>query len=137
MAIASRYFAFLPSFPTEPLGVTFIVVSTFSQMALLAAIVGLLTIPFFAIANQSAPTIARLDCLHWGDHPFHRYRRLRPVSISHQCYGARSYFGRANRQLPTRHLVDGDRWCNRLPRRAMGTAGRAIAYTLSPPAQSR
>ncbi|WP_116645307.1 DUF3413 domain-containing protein [Salinivibrio sp. HTSP] len=52
MAIASRYFAFLPSFPTEPLGITFIVVSIFSQMALLAAIVGLVTLPLLLLPTK-------------------------------------------------------------------------------------
>ena len=43
--IASRYFSFLPEFPTDPLGLTFIAVGTFSQMVLLAAIIGMISIP--------------------------------------------------------------------------------------------
>ncbi|EGQ7952119.1 DUF3413 domain-containing protein [Vibrio vulnificus] len=45
MLIASRYFAFLPEFPTDPLGITFILAGTWGQMTLLAAIIGLVTIP--------------------------------------------------------------------------------------------
>lgn len=44
MLIASRYFAFLPEFPTDPLGITFILAGTWGQMTLLSAIIGLLTI---------------------------------------------------------------------------------------------
>ncbi|HFQ5099450.1 DUF3413 domain-containing protein [Vibrio vulnificus] len=45
MLIASRYFAFLPEFPTDPLGITFILAGTWGQMTLLAALIGLVTIP--------------------------------------------------------------------------------------------
>ncbi|MCR9502106.1 DUF3413 domain-containing protein [Vibrio vulnificus] len=45
MLIASRYFAFLPELPTDPLGITFILAGTWGQMTLLAAIIGLVTIP--------------------------------------------------------------------------------------------
>ncbi|CAD6364623.1 Inner membrane protein YejM [Shewanella hafniensis] len=45
MAIASRYFAFLPELPSDSLGIFFMLVSTFSQMALLAGILGLVTLP--------------------------------------------------------------------------------------------
>ncbi len=45
MAIASRYFAFLPEFPSDALGMTFILVGTFGQMTLLAALIGLIAIP--------------------------------------------------------------------------------------------
>ncbi|EHH3080439.1 DUF3413 domain-containing protein [Vibrio vulnificus] len=45
MLIASRYFAFLPEFPTDPLGITFILAGTWGQMTVLAAIIGLVTIP--------------------------------------------------------------------------------------------
>ncbi|HAS6349072.1 TPA: DUF3413 domain-containing protein [Vibrio vulnificus] len=45
MLIASRYFAFLPEFPTDPLGITFILAGTWGQMTLLAAIIGVVTIP--------------------------------------------------------------------------------------------
>ncbi|MGL0820597.1 DUF3413 domain-containing protein [Vibrio vulnificus] len=45
MLIASRYFAFLPEFPNDPLGITFIVAGTWGQMTLLAALFGLLAIP--------------------------------------------------------------------------------------------
>ncbi|HDY7995319.1 TPA: DUF3413 domain-containing protein [Vibrio vulnificus] len=45
MLIASRYFVFLPEFPTDPLGITFILAGTWGQMTLLAALIGLVTIP--------------------------------------------------------------------------------------------
>ncbi|HFQ5158141.1 TPA: DUF3413 domain-containing protein [Vibrio vulnificus] len=45
MLIASRYFAFLPEFPTDPLGITFILAGTWGQMTLLAVLIGLVTIP--------------------------------------------------------------------------------------------
>ncbi|MGL4712127.1 MAG: DUF3413 domain-containing protein [Shewanella sp.] len=45
MAIASRYFTFLPELPSDSLGIFFMLVSTFSQMALLAGILGLVTLP--------------------------------------------------------------------------------------------
>lgn len=43
--IASRYFAFLPEIPTDPLGLFFIFTGTLSQMGLLAAMMGLLALP--------------------------------------------------------------------------------------------
>lgn len=49
MLIATRCFAFLPELPTEPLGILFIIVSIFSQMVLLAGIIGLVTLPAIAI----------------------------------------------------------------------------------------
>lgn len=45
MLIASRYFAFLPEFPTDLLGLIFIFSGTWGQMTLLTIIVGLITIP--------------------------------------------------------------------------------------------
>ncbi|MFA0568253.1 DUF3413 domain-containing protein [Vibrio gallaecicus] len=45
IGIASRYFAFLPEFPSEPLGIIFILVGTFGQMTLIAALVGLISLP--------------------------------------------------------------------------------------------
>ncbi|ASU23372.1 choline-sulfatase [Vibrio qinghaiensis] len=45
MLIASRYFAFLPEFPTDLLGLIFIFSGTWGQMTLLTTIVGLITIP--------------------------------------------------------------------------------------------
>lgn len=50
--IASRYFSFLPEFPTDPLGLTFIAVGTFSQMVLLAAIIGVISIPVLFFPKQ-------------------------------------------------------------------------------------
>ncbi len=45
IAIASRYFAFLPEFPSDLLGVTFILAGTLGQMTLLAVVIGGLSIP--------------------------------------------------------------------------------------------
>ena len=52
--MASRYFSFLPAFPTEPLAITFIASSVLSQMALLAALVGVVSLPVIFL-----PTISR------------------------------------------------------------------------------
>lgn len=60
MVIASRYFAFLPELPSESLGIFFLLVSTFSQMALLAGILGLVTLPLVYL-----PTTLR-QCLQSG-----------------------------------------------------------------------
>lgn len=49
IAIASRYFAFLPEFPSDPLGLTFILVGTFGQMTLIAALIGLISLPAIAL----------------------------------------------------------------------------------------
>ena len=53
IAIACRYFAFLPEFPTDPLTVTFLLAGTFSQMVLLAALVGLISIPALLLPKRS------------------------------------------------------------------------------------
>ncbi|BDR33078.1 choline-sulfatase [Photobacterium damselae subsp. damselae] len=45
IAISSRYFLFLPEFPTNPLELTFLVVGTLSQMVLLATLIGAIAIP--------------------------------------------------------------------------------------------
>ncbi|RBW66259.1 choline-sulfatase [Vibrionales bacterium C3R12] len=45
IAIACRYYVFLPEFPSEPLGVAFILAGTFSQMVLLAGLIGLIALP--------------------------------------------------------------------------------------------
>lgn len=60
MVIASRYFAFLPELPSDSLGIFFLLVSTFSQMALLAGILGLVTLPLVYL-----PTTLR-QCLQSG-----------------------------------------------------------------------
>ncbi|ANS84157.1 Inner membrane protein [Vibrio scophthalmi] len=53
MVIASRYFAFLPEFPSDPLGITFILVGTFGQMVLLAGLIGLVSIPVLWLPTRS------------------------------------------------------------------------------------
>ncbi|KGK23229.1 choline-sulfatase [Vibrio navarrensis] len=45
MLVASRFFAFLPEFPSDPLGITFILAGTWGQMTLLAALIGLIAVP--------------------------------------------------------------------------------------------
>ncbi|MEC4727935.1 DUF3413 domain-containing protein [Shewanella sp. D64] len=54
MAVATRYFAFLPEIPTDPLGLSFIISGTFSQMVLLAGIIGLIALPAIFIKNSKA-----------------------------------------------------------------------------------
>lgn len=46
MLIACRYYAFLPEFPTDILGLSFILCGTFSHMATLSLLLGLVMIPF-------------------------------------------------------------------------------------------
>lgn len=54
MLISLRYFVFLPEFPTDILGFSFLLCSVFSHMALLSGIIGFITIPFLL-----APKIPR------------------------------------------------------------------------------
>ena len=49
--IATRYFAFLPQIPTDPLGLSFIIAGTFGQMVLLASLIGLVALPAIFIKN--------------------------------------------------------------------------------------
>ncbi|HDY8106544.1 TPA: DUF3413 domain-containing protein [Vibrio vulnificus] len=82
MLIASRYFAFLPEFPTDPLGITFILAGTWGQMTLLAALIGLVTIPTLFLPkpfrNGSQALIASLgvatlfiDTIVFAQYRFH------------------------------------------------------------------
>lgn len=52
MAVATRYFAFLPEIPTDPLGLSFIIFGTLSQMVLLAGMIGLVALPAIFIKNS-------------------------------------------------------------------------------------
>ena len=52
MAIATRYFAFLPEIPTDILGLSFLISGTFSQMVLLAGIIGLVALPAIVIQQS-------------------------------------------------------------------------------------
>ncbi|MUK26546.1 DUF3413 domain-containing protein [Aliivibrio fischeri] len=52
IAIATRYFAFLPEIPTDILGLSFLVSATFSQMVLLGGLIGLVAIPALFISNN-------------------------------------------------------------------------------------
>lgn len=49
MLIASRYFAFLPEFPMDPLGIAFILTGTWGQMTLLTVMIGLVAIPLLLL----------------------------------------------------------------------------------------
>lgn len=49
MVIATRYFAFLPELPSDALGLVFISAGTFSQMTLLALVIGLLSLPLLLL----------------------------------------------------------------------------------------
>ncbi|MCP4323535.1 MAG: DUF3413 domain-containing protein [Alteromonadales bacterium] len=52
MAISMRYFVFLPEIPTDILGLSFLLSGTFSQMVLLATIIGLVGLPSLIINNK-------------------------------------------------------------------------------------
>ncbi len=54
MLIACRYFTFLPEFPSDFLGVSFLITSIFSHMTLLTVILGILLIPLLFL-----PTLPR------------------------------------------------------------------------------
>lgn len=45
MLIACRYYSFLPEFPTDVLGLSFLVSATFSHMTMLSVLIGLILIP--------------------------------------------------------------------------------------------
>lgn len=49
MAISLRYFEHLPAFPSDVLSLGFIITSVWGQMALLSAIIGLITIPLLLL----------------------------------------------------------------------------------------
>lgn len=53
IGIASRYFAFLPEFPSDALGISFIVAGTVSQMTLLAALIGLISLPALFLPKRA------------------------------------------------------------------------------------
>jgi membrane-anchored protein YejM (alkaline phosphatase superfamily) len=82
MCIATRYFSFLPVFPSDLVAVIFIFAATFGQMVLLASVVGLLTLPFIYLPRGwrqfSQVTIASLgvallyfDTLVFAQYRFH------------------------------------------------------------------
>ena len=54
MLISARYFQFLPEFPEDVTAITFIIAGTWGQMALLAAIIGIISTPFIFL-----PTLPR------------------------------------------------------------------------------
>ncbi|EJN6829598.1 DUF3413 domain-containing protein [Vibrio cidicii] len=82
MLIASRFFAFLPEFPSDPLGIAFILAGTWGQMTLLAALIGLLAIPALllpqSLRNGAQALIASLgvatlfiDTIVFAQYRFH------------------------------------------------------------------
>ncbi|EKA5637310.1 DUF3413 domain-containing protein [Vibrio navarrensis] len=82
MLIASRFFAFLPEFPSDPLGIAFILAGTWGQMTLLAALIGLLAIPALllpqSLRNGTQALIASLgvatlfiDTIVFAQYRFH------------------------------------------------------------------
>jgi len=82
MCIATRYFSFLPVFPSDLVAVIFIFAATFGQMVLLASLVGLLTLPFIYLPRRlrqlSQVTFASLgvallyfDTLVFAQYRFH------------------------------------------------------------------
>lgn len=60
IAISSRYFAFLPEFPSDALSVTFIFAGTLGQMTLLAALIGLVSMPALLLAKNSRNVLQAL-----------------------------------------------------------------------------
>jgi len=52
MLVAARYFAFLPAFPSEFMAMLFIFVATFGQMVLLAAVLGLISLPVIFLPKR-------------------------------------------------------------------------------------
>jgi len=60
VAIACRYFAFLPEFPSDALGITFIFAGTLGQMTLLAGIIGLVSLPALLLPKASRNIIQAL-----------------------------------------------------------------------------
>lgn len=60
MLISTRYFAFLPEFPSEPLGAIFIVVGAFGQMTLLALVVGILALPALLLPQKARTSVQAL-----------------------------------------------------------------------------
>ncbi|MGP8307262.1 DUF3413 domain-containing protein [Vibrio sp. YIC-376] len=60
IAIASRYFAFLPEFPSDVLGVTFILAGTLGQMTLLALVIGAISLPALLIPRGTRNIIQAL-----------------------------------------------------------------------------
>lgn len=60
IAIASRYFAFLPEFPSDALGVTFILAGTLGQMTLLALVVGIISVPALPLPKGARNVIQAL-----------------------------------------------------------------------------
>ena len=82
MCIATRYFSFLPVFPSDLVAVIFIFAATFGQMVLLASVIGLLTLPFTYLPRRwrqfSQVTFASLgvallyfDTLVFAQYRFH------------------------------------------------------------------
>ena len=53
ITVSTRYFVFLPELPSELTAITFIVTGTFSQMALLASVVGVISIPFLLLPTKA------------------------------------------------------------------------------------
>lgn len=60
IALASRYFAFLPEFPSDTLGIAFIFAGTLGQMTLLAAIIGLVSLPALLLPKGGRNAIQAL-----------------------------------------------------------------------------
>lgn len=78
--IATRYFAFLPEFPSATLARVFLLSGTLSQMALLSFLVGLLVLPFILLPKlarnliQAVVASLGLACLYIDTLVFAQYR---------------------------------------------------------------
>lgn len=82
IVIASRYFAFLPELPSEPLSIIFIVVSTISQMVFVATLIGLISLPTLilpaiprnavqALIASLGITVLLIDTVVFAQYRFH------------------------------------------------------------------
>jgi uncharacterized protein len=60
MVIALRYYQFLPELPSDALGLTFLVVATFSQMTLLVVIGGVISLPFLWLPEKISRLVISL-----------------------------------------------------------------------------
>lgn len=82
IAVASRYFSFLPELPNDGVGILFLLAGTLSQMALLTAVIGVLALPLlllptkisqFLVATTATLGISLLiiDTLVFAQYRFH------------------------------------------------------------------
>lgn len=81
--VACRYFQFLPELPSDPVGIIYLIVSTFGQMTLLVALMGLVTLLLlfitstrirylsFAIIASVGIAVLFIDTIVFAQYRFH------------------------------------------------------------------